>query len=168
MQVDYIIITVSGVYIPHSHITDPQCELAIMSNLVNMSTTIGCVPHYKEDAERPWITQDGLWGISVWLSPKSGIMLSDVAKLIEDKIAANSTSAVNVNQTVVAATNVQQQGTVQSMTFRGQMIPRPQMSNSRAVDYLHDGETFDLFVNISMLSDTRVRMDYPKLCCSIL
>ena len=51
---------------------------------VTGSATVTCTPHFKNDAERPWITQEGVGIISISLHPKSEITLEEVAKLIEN------------------------------------------------------------------------------------
>ena len=62
----------------------PTCKPYNMANVRSGSHTVTCTPHFKNDADRPWITQEGVGIISISLHPKSDITLEDAAKLIEN------------------------------------------------------------------------------------
>ena len=101
--------------------------------MASSDNTVTCTPHYKDDAHQPWVVQEGVGIISVWMSPNTSLKLEDIAQLIENF------AATQVNQKVMYYS-----GTVQSMTFRGQTILRGQMADYFAKDYMNDGETFNL------------------------
>ena len=63
-------------------------------------TTITCTPHIKEDAERPWITQEGDGQISVWMHPKSSMTLEEVAKLVENAAVSQAESQAEETQDI--------------------------------------------------------------------
>ena len=106
--------------------------------MASSDNTVTCTPRYKDDAHQPWVVQEGVGIISVWMSPNTSLKLEDIAQLIENFAASQ------VNQKVVYYN-----GTVQNMTIRGQTILRAQMTDYFAKDYMRDGETFNLRFTIS-------------------
>ena len=121
-------------------------------NMVSLqpgSHTVTCTPHFKNDADRPWITQEGVGIISISLHPKSDITLEDVAKLIENFASRQVTDQRATQPAAIQAMNIQFRNTVYNMTFRGEIIQRAQMVNYRAVDYMRDGEPFNLLYNFT-------------------
>ena len=100
---------------------------------------VTCTPLYKVDATNPWVTQEGPWILSLSLSPNSDMTLEDAAKLIENFPATQ----------VSSQPFPQPRYTVRNMTFRGQVIHHEQFVYYRAVDYMHDGESFNLLLHIS-------------------
>ena len=120
-----------------------------MAGVRSGSYTVTCTPHFKNDAERPWITQEGVGIISISLHPKSEITLEDVAKLIENFASRQVADRLATQPTVTQIMNVQFRRTVYNMTFRGEIIQRAQMVNYRAVDYMYDGEPFNLLYNFT-------------------
>ena len=46
--------------------------------------TLSCTPHFKDDAERPWITQESITSVSLWFNPDGGSTLEDIAETIEN------------------------------------------------------------------------------------
>ena len=125
-----------------------------MAGVRSGSYTVSCTPHFKNDAERPWITQEGVGIISISLHPKSEITLEEVAKLIENFSSRQVADQVATQPTITQTVNFQFRSTVYNMTFRGEIIQRAQMVTYRAVDYMRDGEPFNLlykFTNTSTL-----------------
>ncbi len=105
--------------------------------------TVTCTPHFKQDADRAWVTQEGAGILSLWMNPNSDMTLEDIAKLIEqfgekqvaDQLAAQPSSRlVNVNFT----------NSIHNATIRGETFQRAQFVNYHAKEYLHDGEPFNL------------------------
>ena len=107
--------------------------------MVSSGNIVTCTPHYKDDAHQPWVVQEGAGIISVWMAPNSSLKLVDIAQLIENFASSQ------VNQKIVYYN-----GTIQSMTFRGQTIHRTQMADYFAKDYMRDGETFNLRFTFSV------------------
>ncbi len=109
------------------------------------------IPRFKEDAQQPWVTKEGIIQLSVWMHPKSTMTLEDVARLIE-QYAVNTTAQQLQQQATVnplagaASNNTTYSGIVNSMTFRGQVINRSQLFNYAAVDYMKDGENFSFLM----------------------
>lgn len=95
--------------------------------------TVTCTPHFKSDAEQPWVVQEGVGVISLWMHPDSNMTLEDVAALIE------SFASSQVDQRMINYS-----GRIHNATFRGQTIVREQMSARLARDYVRDGEPFNL------------------------
>ena len=116
---------------------------------VTETHTVTCTPHFKIDAESPWITQEGVGIISISLHPKSEITLEDVAKLIENFSSRQVADRLATQPILTQAMNVQIRHTVDDITIRGEIIQRAQMVNYRAVDYLYDGEPFNLLYNFT-------------------
>ena len=105
------------------------------------SVTYSCTPHYKEDADKPWVTLESELAYSIWLSPKSSMTLEDVAKLIESFVTGQISQQLAHKDPVV---NYNYEGVVRSMIFRGQDIQRTQMANYSVKDYVREGEPFNL------------------------
>ena len=136
------------------------------------TVTFSVTPHYKDDADQPWITLESQLAISVWLSPKTNMTLEDVAKLIEsfaaDQVSQQLTYSTSATQNPFAAgaASVNYRGEVYSMTFRGQNIMRSQMLNFSAKDHLREGEPFNMIFTQtfgSLDSDTFLALLCP--CC---
>ena len=98
-----------------------------MVSVKSGSATVTCTPHFKNDAERPWITQEGVGIISISLHPNSEITLEEVAKLIENFASRQVADQIATQPTVTQTMNVQFRSTVYNMTFRGEIIQRAQM-----------------------------------------
>ena len=99
-----------------------------------------CTPHFKQDAQTAWITQDGEFKLCIWLHPQSSITLEDAARLIDEYVMSRLRQGPGGHLTPDQV--------VDSMTFRGQSIARAQMASYRAVDYMRDDEPFSLFYRI--------------------
>ena len=132
------------------------------------SHTVTCTPHFKNDADRPWITQEGAGIISISLHPNSDITLENVAKLIENFASRQVTDrrATTAHPTALQVMDIQFRNTVYNMTFRGEIIQRAQMVNYRAVDYMRDGEPFNLLHNFTATVQLKPWMFFCS-CCSI-
>lgn len=98
-----------------------------------VDSVIACTPHFNSDAEKPWVVQEGIGVISVWMHPESNMTLEDLANLVE------SFASSQVDQRMVYYS-----GKVRNATFRGQIIVREQMASHFARDYIRDGEKFNL------------------------
>ena len=112
------------------------------------SVTFSVTPHYKDDADQPWVTLEGKVAMSVWLSPKTNMTLEDVAKLIEsfaaDQVSQQLTHSAAQSRLNAGVAGINYRGEVYSMTFRGQNIMRSQMLNFPAKDHLREGEPFNM------------------------
>ncbi len=102
-----------------------------------------CTPHYKQDADRPWVTQEGVGIISLWMNPNTRMTIEDVANLIEG-FASNQVAEQLAAQPGAQIANVKFENTIHNMTFRGQTIRRELFASYLATDYMHDGEAFNL------------------------
>ena len=99
-----------------------------------------CTPRFKEDAQNSWVTQEDETKLNLWLHPQSQMTLEDAAKVIENYLAAVKSQAPNL---AITADQF-----VESMTFRGQRIARPQMADHRAVDMMRENEPFSLLYRV--------------------
>lgn len=99
--------------------------------------TVTCTPHFKEDADSPWITQEGVDDLSLWMSPNSDMTLDDIAELVEQ---------FGVENAVAEEPCAQMMRLRYSVFFatipRGGVIGRDLQKRYRAQDVLHDGEPF--------------------------
>ena len=58
--------------------------------ITSYTPAIACTPHFKADAQQPWVTQgNGLLSIGFWFSPKAGLTLEDVAAVVEGFVSSN-------------------------------------------------------------------------------
>ena len=126
---------------------------------------LACTPHFKDDADNPWVTESQL-ELGYWFNPKSEVTLEDVAAAVE-KFASSKVSRQFQNEEqvpspiTVTGTYI---GQVQSFTIRGQLYSRETLVNYRAVEYLHDGEVFNMEYFQTFEGDVKV-----KLCwCALL
>ena len=134
-----------------------------MSSTKTGSATFSCTPHYKEDADKPWVTLESELAFSIWLSPKSSMTLEDAAKLIENFAAGQVSRQLALRDDPVV--NYNYQGVVCSMTFQGQDIQRTQMTNCSAKDYMREGEPFNLiFTQTYRATVNRMVLFCP--CCA--
>ena len=101
-----------------------------------------CTPHFKPDADQPWITMDSKTAISLWISPNTPLTLEDVAQLIENFVVSQFEQKLAGQPT---CGKIQLHCSVFSMTFRQQAIDQSQMASLAAKDYVRDGEPFNLF-----------------------
>ena len=99
--------------------------------------TISCTPHFKDDIEKPWVTQDSLTAVSIWLSPDRGLTLEDVAETIELFV-----------KTMPGYSSQIASCTFRSLTIRGEVFTKDSLmlSSHMAGDKLHDGEPFTVQV----------------------
>ena len=135
-----------------------------MASVRSGSHTVTCTPHFKNDADRPWITQEGVGIISISLHPKSDITLEDVAKLIENFASRQVSDQLATQPGAAQTMNIQFRSTVYNMTFRGEIIQRAQMVNHRAIDYMRDGEPFNLLYNFTNTSTVNPWMLFCPCC----
>ena len=68
-----------------------------------------CTPHFKQDAQNCWVTQENETKLELWLHPQSQMTLEDVAKVIDNHIAALKNQAPGL---AIAPNQL-----VESMTF---------------------------------------------------
>ena len=115
-----------------------------MSTTKTSSVTCSCTPHYKEDADKPWVTLESEQAYSIWLSPKSSMTLEDAAKKIENFEERQVYQQLAEEAALNPLANYNYQGTVCNMTFQGQVIQRSHMTDYSAKDYMREGESFNL------------------------
>ena len=129
------------------------------------SVTYSCTPHYKEDADKPWVTLESQLAFSIWLSPKSSMTLEDAAKLIESFAAGQVSQqlAQTAAHRPYVHANLDYQGVVYIMTFRGRNIQRSQMTNCSVKDYMREGEPF----NLIFTQTYRARVSLMALLCPL-
>lgn len=99
--------------------------------------SISCTPHFKDDAETAWVTQDSLTTVSLWLNPDRGLTLEDVAETIEQFV-----------HTMPGFSSQIASCTLQSLVIRGEVFNKDSLmlSAHMAGDKLHDGEQFTVKV----------------------
>lgn len=95
--------------------------------------SITCTPHFKEDADKAWVTQDSLTAISYWFNPEHGLTLEDAAETIEQFVQ----SMPGYSSQIASCT-------FKSFVIRGEQFSKDglMMSAHLAADKLHDGEQF--------------------------
>ena len=109
--------------------------------------SISCTPHFKNDAETAWVTQDSLTTVSLWLNPDRGLTLKDVAETIEQFVNTMPGYSTQISSC-----------TLQSIAIRGEVFTN-NMSAHMARDKLHDSEQFTVKV---------VQKVQSAVCCVIL
>ena len=83
--------------------------------------------------------------------------------MIENFASRQVADRLATQPTVTQTMNVQFHRTVYNMTFRGEIIQRAQMVNHHAMDYMYDGEPFNLLYNFTNGLAVTPRMFCP--CC---
>ena len=86
-----------------------------------------CYTHFVNDSQGAWATREGptLANVSFWFNPNSGMTLADVVSTIERNLGPMRIGRVLI---------------------RGQLIPRPQLRNYKAAEYLRDNEAFNCYL----------------------
>ena len=99
--------------------------------------SISCTPHFKDDAETAWVTQDSLTTVSLWFNPDRGLTLEDVAETIDQFV-----------HTMPGFSSQIASCTLQSLVIRGEVFNKDSLmlSAHMAGDKLHDGEQFTVKV----------------------
>ncbi len=99
--------------------------------------SISCTPHFKQDAEKAWVTQDSLTAVSIWFNPDRGMTLEDMAQTIEQFI-----------QTMPGYSTQVASCTFESFIIRGEQFSKGSlmMTGHMAADKLRDGEPFRVTV----------------------
>ena len=115
-----------------------------MGTVASRAQPLTCTPHFKPDADQPWITMDSITAISLWISPNTPMTLEDVAQLIENFAHTQFQQQVAAQPTVG---NYQYQGRIINMQFRQQNIHRNQMTSFAASNYVRDGEPFNFIMH---------------------
>ena len=118
---------------------------------------LACTPRFKDDAQNPWVTLQGPLELHYWFNPKSEVTLEDVAAAVEHFASSNFSRQVQG-----APVAVTYSGRIQSVTIRGQLYSREALVNCRAVEYLHDGEVFNMDYFQTFQSTV------PICCCLLL
>ena len=50
---------------------------------------LACTPHFKDDAQNPWVTLQGPLELHYWFNPKSEVTLENVAAAVENFASSN-------------------------------------------------------------------------------
>ena len=131
--------------------------------MFNYGVTITCSPHFKKDAEQPWVTQEGDGIISLWMHTRLSLTLEKVAKLIEN--AAISQAQSQAGNLSGWDLHYQYTATIHNMTIRGRTISQEEMASYPAKDHIRDGETFNLLYSFKANSSRGWLLFCP--CCLI-
>ena len=128
-----------------------------------ITNTISCVPHYKDDIDKPWVSMEGMMNLSLRLHPKSTMTLEDLAKLIEDFLhslfANNSSLQARQQFGVIQKVDVKVQVCLKSLAFHGESMARAQFATLQAMDYLQDQEPFNVVYELTSSSVTMLQGD---------
>ena len=138
-----------------------------------LKSTVSCIPHYKDDVDKPWVNMGGMMNLSVWLHPKSTMTLEEVTQLIEGflrSLYSNQTVQAQQRFGISTTSETNMKPTILSMSFRGETTARAQMATLNATDYLHDQEPFNLSYELALsvvqtVSQRRVTGFCFPCCC---
>ena len=129
-----------------------------MAAIQRSAQILSCTPRFKDDADHPWVTLESPLQVSYWFNPKSEVTLEDVATAMENFASSNFNKKLQLQGGVPGPVSVTYSGRIHSDTIRGQIYSRETLVNYRAVQYLHDGEVF----NMDYLQTVR------SVCCCLL
>ena len=130
-----------------------------MASIQKSALTIACTPHFKDDAQNPWVTMESPLQVSYWFNPKSGVTLEDMAAAMENFASSNFSRQLQGAGGVPGPVSVNYSGRILNVAIRGQIYSRETLINYSAAEYLHDGEAF----NMDFLQTIQ-----SYLCCCIL
>jgi len=148
----------------HQRLARELKRVALIAGVRSRSHPVTCTPRYKYDADRPWITQEGVGIISLSLHPNSEMTLEDVARLVENFASGQVADQLALQPMATQAANVRFHGTICNMTFRRETIQRAQMLKYRAVDYIQDGEPFNLLYKFTTTSTVKPWILFCPCC----
>ena len=95
-----------------------------------------CTPHFKPDAEKPWVTKESVSSLHYWYNPEKGQTLLEVAEQIEAWMrydfeeTLQTTARYNMN--------------ILSMEIRGVKYTREELATKTASETLDNEEPFTL------------------------
>ena len=100
--------------------------------------SISCTPHFKHDAEKPWVTKESASSMHYWFNPEKEQTLIEVVEQIEEWIRYDFAEVTQNHNYHMG---------VQSMEIRGINYTREELANKTTGGYLHDEEPFTLRIN---------------------
>ena len=130
-----------------------------MASTRKVLQTLACTPHFKDDAQDPWVTMESPLQVSYWFNPQSGVTLEDMAAAMESFASSNFSRQLQGAGGVPGPVSVNYSGQILNVAIRGQIYSRETLINYSAAEYLHDGEAFNM--------DYRETIQ-ASLCCCIL
>ena len=95
-----------------------------------------CTPHFKHDAEKPWVTKESASSLHYWYNPEKGQTLLEVVEQIEAWIrydfeeTLQTTARYNMN--------------ILSMEIRGVKYTHEELATKTASETLRNEEPFTL------------------------
>ena len=95
-----------------------------------------CTPHFKPDAEKPWVTKESVSSLHYWYNPEKGQTLLEVVEQIEAWMrydfeeTLQTTARYNMN--------------ILSMEIRGVKYTREELATKTASETLRNEEPFTL------------------------
>ena len=98
-----------------------------------------CTPHFKPDAEKPWVTRESASSLHYWYNPEKGQTLLEVVEQIEAWIrydyeeTVQTTARYNIN--------------ILSMEIRGVKYTREELATKTASETLRNEEPFTLRIH---------------------
>ena len=97
--------------------------------------SISCTPHFKHDAEKPWVTKESVSSMHYWFNPEKEQTLIAVVEQIEEWIRFDF-AQVSQNPNYVMG--------VQSMEIRGVNYTLDELANKTTGENFRDEEPFTL------------------------
>ena len=120
----------------------------------NGRMSISCTPHFKHDAEKPWVTKESASSMHYWFNPEKEQTLIEVVKQIEEWIRYDF-AEVTLNRMRNYHMGVQ------NMEIRGINYKREELANKTTGGNLRDEEPFTLRIN-SMYAATAHAPTAPR------
>ena len=116
--------------------------------------SISCTPHFKPDAERPWVTREFVTSLHYWYNPKTEQTLLEVAEQIEKWIQYDH-DALRSRQRGFSQ-NVPYNIEILCMEIRGVNFDREVLATKTTTDSFYNEEPFTLrFHNILRYNNTQ-------------
>ena len=91
-------------------------------------TAMTCHTRFVQDSQGAWATREGptLANTTFWFNPNINMTMADVVATIERDLGP-----IRIGQVLV----------------RGHLLPRAQLANHRAADFLRNNEAFNCYLN---------------------
>ena len=113
---------------------------------MSVHTSITCTPHFKSDAEKPWIIKETSTLIHYWFNPGKPHTLLEVAEAIEVWVVSEyaedikQAKAIYDSSCCIKANYTEPQATIYKMEIRGVSYDRETMAVKYTNECLHDEE----------------------------
>ena len=119
--------------------------------------SVSCTPHFKPDAEAPWVTKDSITSFHYWFNPEKRQNLLEVIELIEGWVYHDFSETAQEIEPVSKSCFCAYSISIRSIEIRGIKYNREALASKTTFESLCNEEPFTLRLHSSRTA-----------CCAIL